>query len=184
LVKLQYSFNIITTCLCTDDVYRYDDYHPIHVTFLHICIWRVATYSTHVTNLVTPWRWPGYMPETCVGGFYNEYKIHSASSSDWNLCVISIELHYVQLTPRQNSQPLTTLSWITVPHGIVNYELYSTFIVTDHSIDGTCGLSLLYISHCVPLGYVLTWRRIHSPPMYFQTSYVGFVRNQYFTNML
>ena len=64
-----YSFNILTTYVCTDEVYS-DDHPPTIFTFVYVSFHAVYT----ATVLVTPWMWPRYMPEACVGDFYNKNK--------------------------------------------------------------------------------------------------------------
>ena len=41
-----YSFNIVTTYVCTDEVHS-DDHHHIIVTVVHICKWRDAIHTLH-----------------------------------------------------------------------------------------------------------------------------------------
>ena len=44
-----YSFNIVITYVCTDEVYS-DDHHHIIVTVVHICKWRDAIYTLYTAS--------------------------------------------------------------------------------------------------------------------------------------
>ena len=78
-----------------------------------------AIYKPHVNQTCNSLKMARYMPETRVGAFFNKYK-NILQLVRAEICVQSV-WYYTTLIQRQRkrSTPLTTRSWIRVPHGLV-----------------------------------------------------------------